>query len=162
MTAIQLEIHHMIRVLVSVALFALTAQLGVAAEWAYVAPALGKSPTGASVKGTMEIEVGSVAPVDKAVKAWFKLTYKADVVNPVDAAKPIRKVKFLYYHLCDVHKRALIQVMYDDASGATVYSSSFADTAPKFEDVIPDTTGEAWLEAACKIAAMKHKTAAKP
>jgi uncharacterized membrane protein YfbV (UPF0208 family) len=152
----------MIRVLVSVALFALTTQLSAAAEWTYVAPALGKSPSGASVKGTMEIDVGSVAPIDKAVKAWFKLTYKADVVNPVNAAKPIRKVKFLYYHLCEEHKRALIQLMYDDASGATVYSSSFTTTPPKFENVIPDTTGEAWLEAACKIAAMKHKATAKP
>jgi hypothetical protein len=162
MTTLQLEIHHMIRVLVSLALLALTAQVCAAAEWSYVAPALGKSPAGANVKGTMEIDVGSVAPVDKAVKAWFKLTYKADVVNPVNAAKPIRKLKFLYYHLCEENKRALIQVIYDDASGATVYSSPFANTPPKFEDVIPDTTGEAWLKAACKIAAMKHKTAAKP
>ena len=152
----------MTKVPVSLALLALTTQLCDAAEWTYVAPALGKSPTGAKVKGTMEIDVTSVAPVDKAVKAWFKLTYKADVVNPVNAVKPIRKVRFLYYHLCDEHKRALIQVMYDDATGATIYSSSYADSAPKFEDVIPDTTGEAWLQAACKIAAMKHKTAAKP
>jgi hypothetical protein len=71
-------------------------------------------------------------------------------------------VKFLYYHLCEEHKRALIQIIYDDASGATVYSSLFASSPPKFEDVIPDTTGETWLEAACRIAAMKHKTAAKP
>lgn len=152
----------MIRLLASIVLVALTAQLGHAADWTYVAPALGKSPTGAKVKGIMEIDAGSVAPVDKAVKAWFKLTYKADVVNPVNAAQPIRKMKFLYYHLCDQHRRALIQVMYDDASGATVYSVSYAEAAAKFEDVIPDTTGEAWLEAACKIAAMKHKTAAKP
>jgi hypothetical protein len=152
----------MIRVLVNLAVFALTTRLGVAAEWTYVAPALGKSPAGKSVKGTMDIDAGSVVPVDKAVKAWFKLSYKSDVVNPVNAAKPIRKVKFLYYHLCEEHKRALIQVIYDDASGATVYSSSFASNPPKFEDVIPDTTGEAWLKAACRIAAMKHMTAAKP
>ena len=152
----------MIRVLASVALFALTAQLGNAADWDYVAPALGKSPSGANVKGIMEIDASSVAPEGKAVKAWFKLTYRADVVNPVNAAQPIRKLKFLYYHLCDEHKRALIQVMYDDASGATIYSSSYAAATPKFEDVIPDTTGEAWLKAACKIAAMKHKAAAKP
>ena len=152
----------MIRVSASFVLLALTSQLSQAADWTYVAPALGKSPTGASVKGVMEIDASSVAPVDKAVKAWFKLTYKADVVNPVNAAQPIRKMKFLYYHLCDERRRALIQVMYDDASGATIYSSSYANATPKFEDVIPDTTGEAWLEAACKIAAMKHKTAAKP
>src|SRR4029077_15567981 len=124
------------------ALLALLAQPSGAAEWAYVAPALGKSPSGASVKGTMEIEVASVTPVGKAVKAWFKLSYKTDVVNPVNAAKPIRKVKFLYYHLCEEHKRALIQVMYDDVSGATIYSASFPSAPPKFEDVIPDTTGE--------------------
>lgn len=152
----------MIRVLVSLAAFALTARLSEAAEWSYVAPALGKSPSGSNVKGTMDIDVGSVVPVDKAIKAWFRLSYKSDVVNPVNAAKPIRKVTFLYYHLCEEHKRALIQVIYDDASGATVYSSSFASSPPKFEDVIPDTTGEAWLKAACRIAAMKHKTAAKP
>jgi hypothetical protein len=152
----------MMRSLVTLAVFALTTHLSEAAEWTYVAPALGKSPAGAKVKGTMEIDVGSVVPVDKAVKAWFRLTYKSDVVNPVNAAKPIRKVKFLYYHLCEEHKRALIQLIYDDASGATVYSSSFASSPPNFEDVIPDTTGETWLEAACRIAAMKHKTAAKP
>jgi hypothetical protein len=146
--------------LVSLALFALATRLSTAAEWAYVAPAMGKSPAGASVKGTMEIDTSSVVPVDRAIKAWFKLTYKADVVNPVNAAKPVRRVKFLYYHLCDEHKRALIQVIYDNAAGATVYSATFASNPPKFEDVIPDTTGEAWLEAACKIAAMKHKTAA--
>jgi hypothetical protein len=150
------------KVLIGLTLFALSAQIGAAAEWDYVAPALGKSPTGANVKGTMDIDASSVAPVDRAIRAWFKLTYRADVVNPVNAAKPIRKVKFLYYHLCDEHKRALIQLMYDDASGATVYSSSYSDTAPKYEDVIPDSTGEAWFKAACKIAAMKHKTAARP
>ena len=145
-----------------VTLALLTVQSSVAAEWTYVAPAVGKSPSGANVKGTMEIDATSVAQVDKVVKAWFKLTYKVDVVNPVLAGKPIRKVKFLYYHLCDERKRALVQVLYDDASGATIYSSSYASAAPKFEDVIPDTTGEAWLEAACKIAKMKHMTAAKP
>ena len=147
---------------VCLALLVLTARLSVAAEWTYVAPAVGKSPTGASVKGTMEIDASSVAQVGKLVKAWFKLTYKKDVVNPVSAAKPIRKVKFLYYHLCDERRRALVQIMYDNAAGATVYSTSYPDTAAKFEDVIPDTTGEAWLEAACKIAAMKHKSAARP
>jgi Surface-adhesin protein E len=152
----------MLRVMTVLALSMLAALPGAAAEWSYVSPALGKSPAGAKVKGTMEIDVGSVVPVDKVVKAWFKLTYKTDVVNPVNAAKPIRKVKFLYYHLCEEHKRALIQLMYEDASGATVYSSSFPSDPPKFEDVIPDTTGETWLKAACKIAAMKHKTSAKP
>ena len=152
----------MLRVMIGLVLFMLAAVPGAAAEWTYVSPALGKSPAGAKVKGTMEIDVGSVVPVDKAVKAWFKLSYKTDVVNPVNAAKPIRKLKFLYYHLCDEHKRALIQLMYEDASGATVYSSSFSSDPPKFEDVIPDTTGEAWLKAACKIAAMKHKSSAKP
>jgi hypothetical protein len=152
----------MFRILGMTTLLALMVQPGRAAEWAYVAPALGKSPGGANVKGTMEIDAGSVAPAGKAIKAWFKLTYKADVVNPVNAAKPIRKVKFLYYHLCDEHKRALIQIIYDDASGATVYSSVYENTTPKYEDVIPDTTGEAWLHAACKVAAMKHKTTAKP
>lgn len=152
----------MLRVLLSLALLTLATQPSAAAEWAYVAPVLGKSPAGASVKGTTEIDVSSVVPVDKAIKAWFKLTFKSNVVNPVDTSKPIRKVKFLYYHLCEEHKRALIQVMYDNASGTTVYSASFATAPPKFEDVIPDTTGEAWFKAACKIAAMKHKTAAKP
>lgn len=150
------------KVLATLAVFALSTHAGVAAQWAYVAPALGKSPAGADVKGTMEIDVSSVAPVDKAIQAWFKLTYKADVANPVNAAKPLRKMKFLYYHLCEQHKRALIQVIYEDAAGTTVYATPLADSSPKFEDVIPDTTGEAWLEAACKIAAMKHKTAARP
>jgi hypothetical protein len=151
----------MSRLLINLVLIALTTK-PIVAEWTYVAPALGKSPTGVRVKGSMEIDVASVVAVDKTVKAWFKLSYKADVANPVNAAKPIRRVKFLYYHLCDEHKRALMQVMYEDAAGATIYSKSFAAAPPKFEDVIPDTTGEAWLEAACKIAAMKHKTSAKP
>ena len=152
----------MIRTVALTTLWAFVAKAGAAAEWAYVSPVLGKSPAGANVKGTAEIEVASVAPVDRAVKAWFKLTYKSDVVNPVNAAKPIRKEKFLYYHLCEEHKRALIQIIYDDASGATVYSTVFESANAKYEDVIPDTTGDAWLEAACKIAAMKHKTASKP
>ena len=150
------------KTLASAALFILSAQVCGAADWAYVAPALGKSPSGANVKGTMEIDANSVAPVNNAVKAWFRLTYKADIVNPVNAAKPVRREMFLYYQQCEVHRRALMQVMYQDAAGATIYSVSYAEAAPKFEDVIPDTTGEAWLEAACKIAAMKHKTAARP
>ncbi len=151
----------MFRVMIGLAL-GMLALPAAAAEWSYVSPALGKSPAGAKVKGTMEIDVGSVVPVDRAVKAWFKLTYKTDVVNPVSGSKPIRKVNFLYYHLCDEHKRALAQINYEDASGATLYSSSFATDPPKYEDVIPDTTGEAWLKAACKIAVMKHKTSVKP
>jgi hypothetical protein len=149
------------RILACLALFVLSARL-CAADWAYVAPELAKSPSGANVKGVMEIDTKSVAPVGNAVKAWYRLTYKADVVNPVNAAKPIRKQIFLYYLQCDQHRRALIQVMYQDASAATVYSVAYPEATPKFEDVIPDTTGEAWLEAACKIAVMKHKTAARP
>ncbi len=152
----------MLKVTISILLCVLAIRPGVAAEWSYVSPTLGKSATGGKVKGTMEIDVGSVVPEDTVVKAWFRLSYKTDVVNPVNAAKPIRKQKLLYYHLCDEHKRALIQIMYDDAAGATVYSSSFAANPPKFEDVVPDTTGEAWLKAACKIAAMKHKSSSKP
>lgn len=149
-------------VLVGIALCIITTQLCSAADWAYVAPAVGKSPAGANVKGTMEIDTTSVAPVNNAIKAWYRLTYKSDVVNPVNSAKPIRKQLFLYYQLCEQHRRALMQVMYTDASGATIYSVSYPETAPKYEDVIPDTTGEAWLEAACKISVMKHKTAARP
>jgi hypothetical protein len=147
---------------VCVALLALVAQLSAAAEWAYVAPAVGKSPTGANVKGTTEIDATSVTLAGRVVKAWYRLTYKKDVVNPVNAAKPIRKLKFHYDQLCDERKRALLQVMYEDAAGATVYTNSYDAAAAKFEDVIPDTTGEKWLEAACKIAKMKHMSAAKP
>ncbi len=152
----------MLRVTTSLLLCILTTGRAAAAEWSYVSPTLAKSPAGAKVKGTMEIDVGSVVPDDKAVKAWFRLTYKSDVVNPVNATKPIRKEKLLYYHLCDEHKRALVQVMYEDAAGATIYSSSFPANPPKFEDVVPDTTGEAWMKAACRIAAMKLKSSAKP
>jgi hypothetical protein len=144
------------------ALLALTIQASAAAEWTYVAPALGKSPAGSRVKGTMEIDTTSVAPIDNTVQAWFRLTYKADVINPVNAVKPIRRIKLLYYHACEQHRRALIQIVYEDASGASVYTTSFAGAAPKFEDVLPDTTGQAWLQAACRIAAMKRKTAVKP
>jgi len=150
------------KVPICLATLAFAAQLSVAAEWSYVAPAVGRSPTGASVRGTTEIDVNSVTQLGRVVKAWFRLTYKKDVVNPVNAAKPIRKMKFHYDHLCEERKRALLQVMYEDPAGVTVYSSTYDEAAVKFEDVIPDTTGEAWLEAACKIAKMKHMSAAKP
>ena len=144
------------------ALLALTSRLAVAAEWTYVAPALGTSAAGTNVKGTTEIDVNSVTQLGPVVKAWFRLSFKKDVTNPVDAAKPVRRMKFLYDHRCDEHQRALVQVVYEDAAGATVYSSAYPETAAKFENVIPDTTGEAWLAAACKIASMKHKSLAKP
>lgn len=143
-------------------LLALLARPGIAAQWAYVAPAAGKSPAGATVMGTTDIDVNSVTQLGRIVKAWFRLTYKKDVTNPVLAAKPIRKMKFLYDHLCDERKRALLQIIYEDGAGVTVYSSAYDEKTVKFEDVIPDTTGEAWLESACKIAKMKHMGAAKP
>jgi hypothetical protein len=152
----------MTKMLLALALFALGAQFSAAAEWTYVGPVLGKSSAGAKVKGVMDIDAGSVVAVDNATKAWFRLSYKSDTIDPAVPAKPIRKVKFLYLHLCEEHKRALLQLVYEDASGATVYSASFPSSPTKFDDVIPDTTGESWLKAACKIAAMKHKTAAKP
>ena len=144
------------------ALLALTSQLSVAAEWTYVAPALGTSPAGASVKGTTEIDVNSVTQLGTIVKAWFRLSFKKDVANPVDAAKPVRRMKFLYDHRCDEHRRALLQVIYEDAAGTTLYSASYPEATAKYQDVVPDTTGEAWLEAARKIANMKHKSLAKP
>ena len=152
----------MYKVTMCLALLALTSRLAGAAEWTYVAPALGTSPAGASVKGSTEIDVNSVTQLGPVVKAWFRLSFKKDVANPVDAAKPVRRMKFLYDHHCDEHRRALVQLIYEDAAGKTLYSASFPEAAAKYQDVVPDTTGEAWLEATCKIANMKHKSLAKP
>ena len=133
-----------------------------AAEWGYVSPVIGKTPAGASIKGTMEIETGSVVQAGSLVKAWFRQSYKKDVVDPVDPARPIRRMKLLYGHRCDEHQRTLLQIIYENAAGETVYTASFAEETAKFEVVIPDTTGETWLQAACRIAAMKRAAAAKP
>ena len=134
----------------------------VAADWGYVSPVIGKTPAGATVKGTMEIETSSVVQTGSVVKAWFRQTYKKDVVDPVNPARPIRRMKLLYGHHCDAHQRALLQIIYENAAGETVYTATYPEETAKFEVVIPDTTGEAWLEAACRIAAMKRASAAKP
>ena len=144
------------------AILTLSAAPIVAADWGYVSPVIGKTPAGASVKGTMEIETSSVVQTGSLVKAWFRQTYKKDVVDPVNPARPIRRMKLLYGHRCDEHQRALLQIIYENAAGETVYTASFAEETAKFEVVIPDTTGEAWLQAACRIAAMKRTAGAKP
>jgi hypothetical protein len=144
------------------AILILAAAPVLAAEWGYVSPVIGKTPAGASVKGTMEIETNSVVQVGTLVKAWFRQTYKKDVVDPVNPARPIRRMKMLYGHRCDEHQRALLQIIYEDAAGETIYTATFPEETAKFEVVIPDTTGETWLEAACRIAAMKRATKAKP
>jgi hypothetical protein len=152
----------MIRSMLALVIFASAALPTVAAEWGYVSPVIGKTPSGASIRGTMEIETNSVVQTGSLVKAWFRQTYKKDVVDPVNPARPIRRMKLLYGHHCDAHQRALLQILYEDAAGETVYSAAFPEETAKFEVVIPDTTGEAWLEAACRIAAMKRAAAAKP
>ena len=144
------------------ALLMLAAAPVLAAEWGYVSPVIGKTPAGASVKGTMEIETGSVVQAGSLVKAWFRQSYKKDVVDPVNPARPIRRIKLLYGHRCDAHQRALLQIIYEDAAGETIYTASFPEETAKFEVVIPDTTGETWLQAACRIAAMKRTAGAKP
>ncbi len=138
------------------------ARAGVAAEWGYVAPVIGKAPAGASIKGTVEIDTTSVVRSGTLVKAWFRQSYKKDIVNPVAPAKTLRRIKLQYSFECDQHKRALLRVLYEDAAGETLYSTSFPEVEAKFEDVIPDTTGEAWLQSACKIAAMQRAAAPKP
>jgi len=152
----------MIRSMLALVIFASAALPTVAAEWGYVSPVIGKTPAGASVKGTMEIETNSVVQAGSLVKAWFRQTYKKDVVDPVNPARPIRRMKLLYGHHCDAHQRALLQIIYEDAAGETVYTATYPEDTAKFEVVIPDTTGEAWLEAACRIAAMKRTAGAKP
>lgn len=133
-----------------------------AAEWGYVAPVIGKTPTGANIKGSVEIDTTSVVRSGNLVKAWFRQSYKKDIVNPVVAGKTLRRIKLQYGFECDQHRRALLRVLYEDAAGETVYSASYPEAEAKFEDVIPDTTGEAWLQSACKIAAMQRTAGAKP
>ena len=137
------------------------AQVASAAEWGYVAPVIGKTPAGAHIKGTVEIDTTSVVRSGTLVKAWFRQSYKKDIVNPVAPAKTLRRVKLQYGFECDQHKRALLRILYEDAAGETVYSASFPEAGAKFEDVIPDTTGEAWLHEACRIAAMQRAAGAK-
>jgi hypothetical protein len=145
-----------------VAILTLAASPIVAADWGYVSPVIGKTPAGASIKGTMEIETSSVVQSGSLVKAWFRQSYKKDVVDPVNPARPIRRMKLLYGHRCDEHQRTLLQIIYENAAGETVYTAAFPEETAKFEVVIPDTTGEVWLQAACRIAAMKRASAAKP
>jgi surface-adhesin protein E len=133
-----------------------------AAEWGYVAPVIGKTPAGAGIKGTVEIDTTSVVRSGTLVKAWFRQSYKKDIVNPVAPGKTLRRIKLQYGFECDQHKRALLRIIYEDAAGETVYTASFPEDGAKFEDVIPDTTGEAWLQAACKIAIMQRAAGAKP
>ena len=137
-------------------------QAASAAEWGYVAPVIGKTPAGASIKGSVEIDTTSVVRSGALVKAWFRQSYKKDVVNPVAPAKTLRRVKLQYGFECEQHKRALLRILYEDAAGETVYSASFPEAEAKLEDVIPDTTGETWLTAACKIAIMQRAAGAKP
>ena len=139
----------------------LAAQFSAAAEWGYVAPVIGRTPAGANIKGTVEIDTTSVVRSGELVKAWFRQSYKKDVINPVAAGKTLRRIKLQYGFECDQHKRALLRVIYEDAAGETVYSTSYPEAEAKFEDVIPDTTGEAWLHEACKIAAMQRTAGVK-
>ena len=127
------------------ALLILAAAPVLAADWGYVSPVIGKTPAGASIKGTMEIEPSSVVQTGSLVKAWFRQSYKKDVVDPVNPARPIRRMKLLYGHRCDEHQRVLLQIIYENAAGETVYTATFPEDTAKFEVVIPDTTGEAWL-----------------
>ena len=138
------------------------AQMAFAAEWGYVAPVIGKTPSGANIKGAVEIDTRSVVRSGALVKAWFRQSYKKDVVNPVATGKTLRRIKLQYGFECEQHKRALLQVIYEDAAGDTVYSTSYPEAGAKFEDVIPDTTGEAWLHEACKIAIMQRAAGTKP
>jgi len=148
--------------LLALAILQAVALPALAAEWGYVAPVIGKTPTGASIKGTVEIDTTSVVRAGNLVKAWFRQSYKKDVVNPVAAGQALRRIKLQYGFECEQHKRALLQVIYEDGAGETVYSAHYAEDQAKFEDVIPDTTGEAWLHEACKIAIMQRAAGSKP
>ena len=138
------------------------AQVALSAEWGYVAPVIGKTPAGANIKGTVEIDTTSVVRSGELVKAWFWQSYKKDVVNPVAPTKSLRRIKLQYGFECEQHKRALLRILYEDAAGETLYSASYPETGAKFEDVIPDTTGEAWLREACKIAIMQRAAGTTP
>jgi hypothetical protein len=146
----------------TVGMLLVVTQAALAAEWGYVAPVIGKTPAGANIKGTVEIDTTSVVRSGELVKAWFRQSYRKDVVNPVAAGKTLRRIKLQYGFECDQHKRALLRILYEDAAGDTVYAASFPEAGAKFEDVIPDTTGEAWLHEACRIAAMQRAAGARP
>lgn len=152
----------MVRSAIALALLMIAMNPLFAAEWGYVAPVIGKTPAGANIKGTVEIDTTSVVRSGTLVKAWFRQSYKKDVVNPVASGKTLRRIKLQYGFECDQHKRALLRIIYEDAAGETMYSASYPETEAKFEDVIPDTTGEAWLHEACKIANMQRAAGTKP
>jgi hypothetical protein len=124
---------------VTAALLVATAQ---AANWQFV---IGSSDG----NSFFEIDVGSIAKVDGATrKAWYRESLiKAQRVS---ASTPLYKeIKVLTHFRCAERTSANAQFIYYSETGNVVYSSVTAREDMSFADVIPDSVGEAMLNAVC-------------
>lgn len=104
----------------------------------------------------LHIDVQSVAPRGKVVKAWFKTDYQEPQPASAGTAKYTAMKELFYFHCAEKTLGNVQRLEYGD-DGKTVYEFSLpASEMPAMVDVVPDTLGEKMLKAACARVSGAH------
>lgn len=113
-----------------------------AADWQFLV-------TSASDNGVVEIDVSSVARVDTQTrKAWFRQSL-GKPKRLAGETETYSETKSLVHFRCAERTSGSAQMIYYSEAGAVVRFTSIPKDSISFDDVIPDSIGEAMLNAVC-------------
>ena len=101
-----------------------------------------------------QIEISSMKQISKNVfKFWFRETFSTvQTESKLSSAPQFDTVKFLYAVDCNENRLAWMRSIYT-LDGNVTFSSENSDVKSiQFDDVVPDSVGESYANAACKIA----------
>lgn len=88
------------------------------------------------------------------MKAWFMFSYDSEKTQRAYPFKKYQSGKQLNNFKCREKSSAVVQGVYyskEYGTGEVVDSESIDPAKVRYDDVVPDTIGEAMLDAACSI-----------
>lgn len=115
----------------------------IAANWMFV---------GGNDENEMYLDIASVRPQGKYMKAWSHWKAKTDQFTTTYPPLRYRSAKSLDLYDCQERRLGGIQeVLYEDMEGVgkIAHQSSWADSQAQFRDPIPGSLGETLLNTVC-------------
>lgn len=140
-----------------VAVLSVAPSLVSASNWRGIGPGLSAStPAGKRMVADEEIDLDSIAPSGKYVKAWLRETYGKDVVHPT-IKKQFRVESDLWYYNCSDRTAVLMALTLFNSHNEVVFNWSDLTDYTGESPVGPDSVGEYALDRVCKAAKARAK-----
>jgi hypothetical protein len=99
---------------------------------------------------TVSVDLTSVSKAGKYIKAWTNWQYASQQVSSGPPTFYYASSKFLMYFSCPTRTFSVTQLHYYSESGTVVKSFNYKLSDDGFNEVIPDSHGEAILTYLCK------------